>query len=180
MSDDMFSRDEVQGGSVGRVRRARALVYLIEQEATRSRDRKVALTSSAMPDAGLTLSSVTEADPELMRRSLPGEADAAFIESFRNARRHAHAGRVRSLDANVASWKVLVPEDIELRAEVLHQLSIRHGLPVNRTRSLASAFGVGTAEFDAAYLRVTGSPVASAFSAPTGVLAALRARFGAK
>ena len=180
MADDMFSRDEVQGGSLGRVRRARALVYLIEQEATRSRDRQVALTSSAMPDSGLSLMSVTEADPELMRRSLPGEADAAFVESFRNARRHADAGRVRSLNHSVAAWKVLVPEQLELRAEVLHQLSLRHALPVNRCTSLASAFGVGTPEFDGAYLAVTGEPVSTAFSAPTGLLASLRSRFGAK
>lgn len=180
MSDGMFSRDEIQSGALGRVRRARALVYLIEQEAARTRDRRVVLTSAVAPEAGIASMIMTEGDPELMRRNLPGEADAAFIESFRNARRHASAARVRSLESTVSSWKVLVPELVELRAEVLHQLSIRLELPSNRSRAIAAAFGVGTAEFDAAYLAVTGAEVASAFTAPVGAIAWLRARLGSK
>jgi len=176
----MFSRDEVQGGAIGRVRRARALVYLIEQEATRSRDRRVALTSAAIPESGLALLTMVEADPELMRRNLPGEADTAFVESFRNARRHTAAGPVRSLESNVPSWSVLIPDALELRAEVLHQLSLRHLMPINRTRSIAAAFGVGTPEFDAAYLALTGEQIDTVFSEPTGFLARLRARRSAR
>lgn len=172
----MFSKDEVHSGSLGRVRRARALVYLIEQEATRSRDRRVALTSAAVPESGLALLSMVEADPELMRRNLPGEADSAFVESFRNARRHTSSSPLRSLESNTASWKVLIPENLDMRAEVLHQLASRHEMPVNRTTAIAKAFGVGTPEFDAAYLSVTGSAVETAFTAPTGFLARWRGR----
>jgi hypothetical protein len=172
----MFSKDEVRSGALGRVRRARALVYLIEQEAVRSRDRRVALASSAMPETSLALMTMVEADPELMRRDLPGEADAAFVESFRNARRHASNGPVRSIEANSSHWAVLIPENLELRAEVLHQLALRHEMPVNKSTSIARTFGVGTPDFDAAYLAVTGSPVDTAFSAPTGLLARLRSR----
>lgn len=172
----MFSKDEVQSGVLGRVRRARALVYLIEQEATRSRDRRVALTSAAIPESGLALLTMVDADPELMRRNLPGEADTAFVESFRNARRHTASGPIRSIEANTSGWKVLLPEHLELRAEVLHQLALRHEMPVNRSASIAKAFGVGTPEFDEAYLSVTGHTVDTAFGAPTGFLARWRAR----
>jgi hypothetical protein len=168
MSDDgLFSRDEILQGGLSRVRRARAVVYLIEQEARRLRDQRAALATAA-PEAGMLLSSISVADPETMRRSLPGEADDAFIESFRNARRGATGVEVRALAATVDGWKVLLPDDMKLRVEVLHQMALRHTLPRNRVAHLADAFGVGTAQFDAEYQRLVGEPVATAFAPPVG------------
>ena len=96
MSDQFFSREEILGGGLSRIRRARAIVFLLEQEARRIGDRNAALASVSPEAAGL-FSAILDGDPELMRRSLPGEADAAFIESFRNARRRSkpviHVGR---------------------------------------------------------------------------------------
>jgi len=171
MSDEqMFSREEIQSGSLSRVRRARALVYLIEQEARRIRDQRAVLATAA-PEAGVLLSVIHSADPETMRRSLPGESDEAFIESFRNARRQATGPQVRSLASTVDNWKMLLPEELALRAEVLHQIALRHSMPRNRVKHIAEAFGVGNADFDAEYLRVVGEPVAAAFAAPMGWLA---------
>ena len=168
MSDEqIFSREEIQSGSLSRVRRARALVYLIEQEARRIRDQRAVLATSA-PEAGVLLSVIHAGDPETMRRFLPGESDEAFIESFRNARRQATGPQVRALASTVDNWKMLLPDDAALRAEVLHQLSLRHSMPRNRVQHIADAFGVGTAGFDSEYQRVVGEPVASAFSAPMG------------
>ncbi len=176
MSDDgLFSREEIQQGGLSRVRRARALLYLIEQEARRIRDQRAVLATSA-PEAGLLLSALHSADPETMRRSLPGEADDAFIESFRNARRAATGPEVRALAGTVDNWKVLLPADLSLRAEVLHQMASRYAMPSNRVSQLAEAFGVGTAEFDAEYQKVAGQPVASAFSAPVSWFAWWSAR----
>ena len=89
MSDDgLFSRDEILAGgaSSGDVRRARSLVYLIEQESQRASDLQRAVTASAMlanQSAYMSLESIL--DPEALRGSLPGESDEAFVESFRAA-----------------------------------------------------------------------------------------------
>ena len=93
MSDDgLFSRDEILSGgaSSGDVRRARALVFLIEQESERANDLQRAVTASAMSannSAFVSLESIL--DPEALRGPLPGEADEAFVESFRAVRRPA-------------------------------------------------------------------------------------------
>ena len=112
----------------------------------------------------------------MLRRDLPGEADAAFIESFRNARRSTSGAETRALDSTAPSWKVLLPTEIRLRAEVLHQMALRHDLPRNKAKHIASAFGVGTAEFDAAYQKTVGKPVDTAFSEDKGLFASLRSK----
>ncbi|MFM7685030.1 MAG: hypothetical protein ACKPDI_03775 [Actinomycetota bacterium] len=165
--DGLFSRDEILGGGFSRVRRARAVVFLIEQEARRVRDQRAALATSS-PEAGMMLSALVSADPETMRGSLPGEGDDAFIESFRNARRAGSGPLARALANTVDAWKVLLPDDLALRAEVLHQMGQRHALPRNRVEHLATTFGVGTPDFDAAYQRVASESVDTAFAAPMG------------
>ena len=168
LSDELFSREEIQGGGLSRVRRARALLYLIEQEAQRVKDRRAAMVTAA-PEAGVMLNLLWNADSELLRRDLPGEADAAFIESFRNARRATSGGEGRALDSTAPSWKVLLPDAMPLRAEVLHQMSMRHELPRNKAKHIAAAFGDGTPDFDAAYLKATGKSVDTAFGEERGL-----------
>ena len=149
--------------------RARALLYLIEQEAQRQSDQR-AIVATAAPEAGSMLAAIYTADPETMRSPLPGEADEAFLESFRNARRASMGADTRGLCQSIDDWKVLLPDDQLLRAEVLHQMSIRHQLPANRTQALAAAFGVGNAKFDTAYQTVAGKPASSAFGANVGLI----------
>ena len=55
LSDELFSREEIQGGGLSRPRRARSLLYLIEQEAQRVKDRRAAMVTAA-PEAGVMLS----------------------------------------------------------------------------------------------------------------------------
>ncbi len=172
MEDELFTRDEVQSGGVSRVRRARALVYLIEQESSRSRDRQTIIIASAASTASMSMvDSILTGDLETMRGGLPGEQDAAFVESFRNARRITNPAQFKSLATHVGNWKVLVPDNLPLRAELLHQLSLRHSLAINKSKGIAAAFGVGTPEFDAAYQTVTGSDVSTAFTEPAGLFA---------
>ena len=171
MEDELFTRDEVQSGGISRVRRARALVYLIEQESSRSRDRQtMIIASAASTDSMSMVDSILTGDLETMRGGLPGEQDAAFVESFRNARRVTSPAQFKALAAHASNWKVLVPENLQLRAELLHQLSLRHSMANNKSKGIVAAFGVGTPDFDAAYLAVTGSDVSTAFTEPTGFL----------
>lgn len=169
MEDELFTRDEVQSGSVSRIRRARALVFLIEQEAARMSDRQSLMIASAhSPDAGSLYDVIATGDIEIMRGGLPGESDEAFIQSFRNARRHTSRTGFKTIANRVDSWKVLIPENLSLRAELLHQLSLRYSLVRTKSKAIMKAFGVGTPEFDAAYLAVAGSDVSTAFTEPTG------------
>ncbi len=172
-NEELFSREEVLSGGVSRVRRARALLYLIEQEADRVSTKRANLVASSM-DASLGF--VMIGDEQTMRGDLPGEKDQAFIESFRNARRYARRATVRVLDSNVRSWKVLLPDDLMLRAEILHQMSLRHEMPGNRSKSIASVFGVGTPDFDEAYRVATGDDVSTIFAPDSGLLARWKRR----
>lgn len=178
--NELFSREEVLGGGLSRVRRARALLYLIEQEAARISDKRATITATAtLPiEAGLSFNALAFGDAETMREALPGEQDEAFIQSFRNARRNAAAAHSKVLASTASAWKVLVPDDVVLRAEVLHQMTLRHSLPRNKSESIAKAFGVGTAEFDTAYLDSVGEPVDTVWGEDAGMMASLRRRFG--
>ena len=178
MEDELFSREEILSGGVSRERRARALLYLIEQEAGRMRDQRAMLSATVAmsAEAGVGIGAIIDADPEAMRKPLPGEHDAAFIESFRNARRESSSPHLKTLVSNVDSWRVLIPEDLSLRAEVLHQMSLRHSLPRNKAKAIAEAFGVGDPAFDAAYEKTVGQVVSTAFAPDTGLLASLRRR----
>lgn len=166
MNDELFSRDEVLGGGLSRVRRARACLYLIEQEALRlvERQARTSTVAAAPPESGMFYAALLLDDEETMRAPLPGEADDAFIESFRNARRTAPPATLKALERSVGGWKVLIPEDLALRAELLHQMTLRHEMPRNRSKRIADAFGVGTTDFDAEYAAVTGSSVDTVFA----------------
>lgn len=182
MNDELFTRDEVLGGGLSRVRRARACLYLIEQEALRLVDRQARTTTvaSAPPEAGMFYAAMLLEDEETMRKPLPGEADEAYIESFRNARRTAPPATLAALERSVSGWKVLIPEELALRAELLHQMSLRHQMPRNRAKHIAAAFGVGDPGFDAAYAAVAGSPVDDAFGENASAFGFLRRRKSAK
>lgn len=171
--DELFSREEVLSGGLSRSRRARALLYLIEQEADRVATKRANIVAASM-DASFGF--VMLGDEQTMRGDLPGEKDDAFIESFRNARRYGRRATVRVLDSNVRSWKVLLPDDVMLRAEVLHQMSLRHEMPGNRSKSIASIFGVGTPDFDEAYRTAFGEDVSTVFAPDAGLLARWKRR----
>jgi hypothetical protein len=178
VEDDLFSRDEVIAGGLWRVRRARALLYLIEQEASRivqKRTNNMAISMAPIESAGM-VAALLESDSETMRRALPGESDDAYIESFRNARRTASPARSRGLADTASAWKVLLPDSPALRAEILHQMSLRHVLPANKAKSIMKVFGVGTPEFDEAYRSQVGSEVATAFAPDAGWVSSLRRR----
>ena len=171
--DELFSREEVLSGGVSRSRRARALLYLIEQEADRVATKRANIAAASM-DASFGF--VMLGDEQTMRGDLPGEKDDAFIESFRNARRYSRRATVRVLNSNCRAWKVLLPDDVTLRVEVLRQMANRHEMPANRSKSIASTFGVGTPEFDEAFRTAFGKDVSTAFAPDSGLVAWWRRR----
>ncbi|CAB4856742.1 unannotated protein [freshwater metagenome] len=173
MDDELFSREEIQSGALSRVRRARALLYLIEQEANRVTDKRSALMAMS-PEMGFVVSALAAGDSETMRNALPGEGDTAYIQSFRNARRTSAPARLRTIESTTRSWSMLVPDDSAMRAELLHQFSLRHDMPRNRCKAIVRALGADTPEFAATYQSTTGADIASAFSPNASVFGFLR------
>lgn len=173
---DLFSRDEILGGGSGAARdtrRARAIVYLIEQEAQRAGDRQAGIAAagaaaSAMAGSPLRLDELL--DPEAQRGQLPGEADEAFIESFRAARRQAASPELKRLERHSDHWAPLVPERADLRARVLDQLAQRYELTTRNARRILATFGADDPSFADVFARTCGRPLDEAVTSPSGGL----------
>jgi len=178
MSDDdgLFSRDEILGGTSGsgrEMRRARAIVYLIEQEAQRSGDRRqgmAAAGAAASAMAGSPISLDDLLDEETRRGDLPGEADEAFIESFRAARRHSSSPELKRLDQQASAWAPLVPERADLRARILDLLAQRYELNPRKARHVLAALGADDPAFATTFARVCGRPLDEAVPPASGGL----------
>ncbi len=174
MSDDgLFSREEILSGgaSAGDVRRARSLVYLIEQESQRSSDRQKAITASAMSatqSAYMSLEHILDA--EALRGSLPGEADEAFVESFRAARREAGSPQLKLIERHVSDWSMLVPPRVDLRARTFDLLCQRYEIDRKRCRRICEAFGIDDPQFAETFARVAQRPLDEACPAGKGGL----------
>jgi hypothetical protein len=175
-SGDLFSRDEILAGGSGAgrdTRRARAIVYLIEQEAQRAGDRQAGITAagaaaSAMAGSPLRLDDLLDA--EAQRGDLPGEADEAYLESFRAARRHASSPELRRLEREADHWAPLVPERTDLRARVLDLLAQRYELTTRNARRILATFGAADPAFADTFARTCGRSLDEAVPTPPGGL----------
>lgn len=164
--DELFSREEILSGkaSPGDVRRARAVVYLIELEAQRSSDRQDGLNTVAMAAAsGMTVELDQLLDPETLAGALPGERDEAFLASFRAARRDAETPELKRLERFADDWKVLLPDRLDLRVRVFAELADRYELDTKRSKHICAAFGTHDEAFASSYERITGSSLDDAF-----------------
>jgi hypothetical protein len=155
-------------GAIGRVRRARALVFLIEEEAKRNRDKHKAISLAVSPERQYYIDAIYQADKLLFDGNLPGEKDDAYVASYRNAKRSTSRVTIKNIEAAARAWSVLVPEELSLRAEVLHQLSKKYELFESKTKSISRIFGAGTREFDEAFLQTLGFPVTEIFKTKKG------------
>lgn len=160
--DDLFpTREEILAGrgvANRDVRRARALVYLIEQESLRSTDRDRALSSLGMAAEGMGVAVDIEQflDDEAQRGALPGEGDEAYLVSFRAARRSSSDPQARLIETQASSWASLVPTRVELRARVLDLLSQRYTLNTRSARRTLDVLGAGDPGFAEVFARVAG------------------------
>lgn len=174
MSDDgLFSRDEILAGGVssGDARRARSLVFLIEQESQRASDLQRTITATAMSANQSAFMSIDQLlDPEALRGALPGEADEAFVASFRAARRSAASPQLKLLERHVKDWSMLVPTRVDLRARTFDLLCQRYEIDRKRCRKMCEAFGLDDPDFAATFARVAGRPLDEACPAGRGGL----------
>jgi hypothetical protein len=170
MSDEQFSAEEIAMGAIGRVRRARALVFLIEEETKRNRDKRRTMSLAASPEAQYDIDAIFHADNLLFEGNLPGEKNNAYVASYRNAKRSTSRVTIRNIESASKSWSVLVPDDLTLRAEVLHQLSMKYELIESRTKSISRTFGIGTSDFEEAFFQTFGFPISEIFRSKKGFL----------
>lgn len=174
--EELFSRDDILKGASGAgrdTRRARAIVYLIEQEAQRSGDRQAGIAAagaaaSAMAGSPLRLDDLL--DPEAQRGELPGEADEAYLESYRAARRHASSPELKRLERQASSWAPIVPERADLRARVLDLLAQRYELTTRNARRILETLGATEPGFADVFARTCGRPLDEAVPTPSGGL----------
>jgi hypothetical protein len=178
--DELFSRDEVLAGGSGAARdrrRARSILYLIEQEAQRSGDRRQGLATAATAASAMAGSPVNLEDlldEEARRGALPGEADEAWLESFRAARRGADHPDLRRLNQQADAWAALVPERLDLRARVLDQLLARYELTTRSGKRVLTAFGADDPAFVETFARVAGRSLDEAVPPGGGFLSRFR------
>jgi hypothetical protein len=166
-----FTRDDIVQGMP--MRRAKSLVFLIEQEAQRQRDRQRGVNSVALAaasTAGAANIDLAEVlDAEARRGALPGEGDDAYIDSFRSARREADDPVFRALDDHAEAWAPLVPDEMGLRVVLFGLFCDRYEVVRKKAKRFCQAFGVDDPEFVAEYERRWGEPIEDAFARPAGL-----------
>ena len=175
MSDPMFSGGEILSGGLSGQRRARALLYLILEEASRGAAHRTGYVS-AVADDGLGLAWTH--DDDMLRDPLPGESDESYIALFRGALRSGPPATIPQLETSTQWWRPLIPSDLSLRVRVFALLADRFPLERGRTRKIGAVFGVDTPEFAQAFHATTGSPIDDAFVADTRYGARVRSMFG--
>src|SRR4051812_37827920 len=134
-----LSREEVMGGLPAR--RARTLLFLIEQQAARH-----------------------AAEREVGTMALIGEGAAearelGWIEAFALGRERRQTTSAREIEASAQLWASLVPESPAVRATVLRLLTERYELDPERVPGIRGALGSDDDRVAAAFQRLTGDPI---------------------
>lgn len=151
---EYLSREEVLGGLPAR--RARTLLFLIEQHSARHASER-----------------------EVGTMALLGERSAearelAWIEAFALGRDPPTAPSIRKIEAAAPRWAPLVAESPEVRAQTLRLLADRHRLHYRRVPGIRDALGADDKRVAEAFERQTGEPLASVWATRIGALDRLR------
>lgn len=170
--DDLgLSREAIAGGLP--MKRARSVAYLIEQEARRQQDRMQGINATSLAaasTAGIANVDLEDVlDAEARRGDLPGDADEAYVEAFRSARRDADDPVAHWLELSADQWRSLVPDSLELRVLVFAVLAERLPIVRKKARDICRNFGVDDPGFAEAYERHVGKPLDSAFAVKRGL-----------
>jgi hypothetical protein len=177
MDDDLgLSRDAIAGGMP--MKRAKSLVYLIEQEARRQQDRMKGIDTAALSAAatgGMSNVDLQDlVDDEARRGALSADGDEAYVEAYRSARREADVPDFRWLEAAADHWASLVPDDLKMRVLVFALLTERYDIVRKRAKGFCRNLGVDDPGFAEAYEAERGQPLESAFASGGGLFGRFR------
>lgn len=130
---DLFSREEALGGLTAR--RARTLLFLIE-----SRTGHLVARSQQVLNLFLT------AEGERQR-------DLAFLEAFALGREPPLRPTIQDLERHAPEWRLLVPDNADLRASVAHLLADKYVFTSTSVPSLRAALGLDDPAVQRAFAR---------------------------
>jgi len=141
-----LTREEVLGGLPAR--RARTLLFMIEQQAGRF-----------------------AADREVGTMALLGERAAEnreldWVEAFALGREPPARPSIRQIEASAGLWSSLVPESPRVRAAVAILLGERHPLVRGRVPGIRAALGLDSEPVARAFADQAGRPIASLWQRP--------------
>ncbi len=134
-----FTRQEVLGGLP--LRRAQALVYLIESLTARA----VARSRHAMELYP------TEADA--------GEPRESFVEAFNSGRDPPRRPKIQEIERHASVWAPQMPADPRLRAAVAHLLGAKYRFTYQAVPGVRAALGLDQDAVKRAHRQLGGTPI---------------------
>ncbi|MBN1140101.1 MAG: hypothetical protein JXM73_26260 [Anaerolineae bacterium] len=144
MSDlELLSREEVLGGLTAR--RAQTLLYLIESR-----------TAHLVASSQQALNPFLTAEGERQR-------DLVFLQAFALGREPPLKPTIQDLERYAPEWRVLVPDNVELRAVIAHLLADRFVFTHASVPRLRAALALDDAAVQRAYARRYGQPPQSIY-----------------
>jgi hypothetical protein len=144
------------------------VVFLIEQEAARTRDVRDATTLTAMPgDVPIDLSSLLDDTA----RDLPTPTGDALhdLSEFGLAKRPTDEINAKVLDRTAAIWAPLVPENPLLRAQVLLILLKRYSVVAVASPHLRAALSADDPKVQAAFETLGQGTLDSHYADPSAI-----------
>lgn len=87
------------------------------------------------------------------------QREMAFFEAFALGRDPPLKPTIQDLERYARQWADLVPDRVELRAAVTHQLSAKYQFTVANSPGLRAALGLDTAPVHEAYQRLYQAPL---------------------
>jgi amino acid permease len=158
-SDDLFaqvfSRERILGGSPPN-RRAHTILFQIE-----SRTAHLVVQSRQVMERFLT-------------EKTAQERDMAFIEAFALGRNLPLKPTIQDLERYAPQWADLVPDRIEMRAAIAHQLAAKYDFTAVTVPGLRQALSLDSQPVQKAYHRFYDAPLDSIYAAETTALDRLR------
>ena len=148
-------------------KRARALVFLIEQEAARTRDVRDATVLTALPgDVPVDLSSLL--DETAMSLPTPTGDSLSDLSEYGLARRPTDEVNAKVLERTAPVWAPLVPPNPHLRAQTLLLMLQRHRIVASASPRFREALGADTPEVVAAFDSLGHGSLESHYAEPSG------------
>ena len=148
-------------------RRAQALVFLIEQEAARTRDVRDATVLTAMPgDIPIDLGSLL--DSTALDLPLPTGDSLHDLAGYGLARRPSDEVDGKALERTAPVWRPLVPESPQMRAQALLMLLRRHRVVKSASPHLREALGADTPAVVQAFEALGEGTLDSHYAEPSG------------
>jgi hypothetical protein len=177
MSDELFTREEVQAGLTAR--RARTLLFVIEgRTAYLNSRREVRTVLMATPEL-VPWIPVFVGEMTVPLEDMDGDSEVLF-RVFSRERQGLPAPSLAELEAQAPQWRDLVPDHPRLCAGVVRLLASKHRLVRKEVPRLRAALGMDREAVQAAFERAYGVPLESVYMPSVSLMDRVRQFFSGK